>query len=134
LSYRPAVGEIIFVSTYNNKPRLVKIEEYEYCQEETGDVVFFTFQKPGLSFGAGSYCRLDSIEFHPEVPTNTDVVYKLISVKGGTQGNYDLWEIEYYFEPEVALGALELYESGKLKLSIGVDLRHADLMVVVERL
>lgn len=104
-TYRPAVGQTLFMAYDNNMPFLATVTGFHSDPRFTSEQFSFTVQRTGRKDSS----TLRGFKFFPDAAMDSTFVYAVM--QGSDEDNYTIEEA-YFFDPQSAFDHINAIESG----------------------
>lgn len=128
-SYRPKVGETLFVGLSGNEPILITVNRYfddPRCNSEQ-----FEYTKAD---GKVSSSGIEYADLYPNAPIDSKWLYVVTLDQNDYIGSSDQIELEYFFDPQSAFEHIEKIESGEVTYSLECLKEFYEYYVRVEKI
>ncbi|HEJ2342235.1 TPA: hypothetical protein ACWLUJ_005752 [Pseudomonas aeruginosa] len=113
-TFRPAVGQTLFMGYQNNMPYLVTVTGFHSDPSFTSELFSFTVHRTGRKDSS----TLDGFKFFPEAAIDSKFVYAVM--QRSEDFNYTIEEA-YFFDPQSAFDHIAAIESGAATHRFGSD-------------
>jgi len=128
VSYRPAVGQKIFVSLYRGKPFLVEVAGYHFDKRFSSEMIDYVCD------GKSNSSLLDEAVFYPDVSADSKFIYVVMCEEHEFMGKSDFSELGFFFDPQTAFNHIDDITSGKVESCNPAHREFVELYVQVEKL
>jgi len=127
-TFRPQIGETLFVSLHNNQPFLITVLDYHSDPRFSGEQFKFA-RKNGRSDSAS----LGNAKFYPEVAIDTAFLYVVWLEEHEFMGKSEDIELGFFFDPQSAFDYIDAIKSGDAKPRFKASAEFVNYSVRVEK-
>ena len=128
VSYRPAVGQKIFVSLYRGKPFLVDVAGYHFDERFSSELIDY------VRNGKSDFSLLKEAVFYPDVSADSKFIYVVMCEDHDFMEKSNFSELGFFFDPQTAFNHIDDITSGKVESCNPAHREFVELYVQVEKL
>lgn len=128
VGYRPAVGQKIFASFYDEKPCLVEVTGYHYDNRFNREYINYVRNEKSDSL------PLNEAVFYPDASIDLKFIYIVMCEECDLMDESNFSELGFFFDPQTAFNYIDDITSGKVEFCNPDNRNFVDLYVRVEKL
>lgn len=125
--YRPAIGETLFATLYDNDPVVIIVTGYHHDDRIGSERIYYTENKKEKSIS------LDGMKFYPSAPTNAKFFYIVIVEESEFMSQIETTRLGLFFNPEDAFQFVDDIESGNILPDYTAKAEFVGYVVIVEK-
>lgn len=109
-TYRPEIGQNIFVSLYGNQPFVVTVTGFKHDPRFTGEQFEYIRANGKADFSSMVYST-----FYPDAPTDAPFLFVVEVEESEFTGHPHTTTLAYFFSPECAMKYVDALTDGTIK-------------------